>query len=514
MFQEDRIGLRLKVTLLLLGLAALMIRLWGLTRQSLWIDEVFSVKYAGLGESMSWAKLQVNLQGPLHAFLLFLWTRLFGWSELSVRLPQAIISACTVPLLYLVARKDFGERVALAGAIALAINPFHVWYAQEVRNYAFVVFCTVLAIRASRTLEEKGGRASVAKLAGSWTAGLLCNMSFAFHAIAVVVHGLLVFRRRKAFLLGVAAAAATTIVLLLPWEIGFYQRRVESSYLLRLQAVPQSALLRGETTAPILGIPYAAYTFAAGFSLGPSLRELHDLPAKEALSRHLFAVASVALVFGTLGVSGVLRWVRGDERRRFWLVCLVVPIVFGYLIALRNVKAFNPRYLSVALPAFVMLIADGADSLRPRALGVAAASAAVVLCATSLIQLATLPVYWKEDTRAATRILRAEMRPGDLVVAVGTLEPITRFYWLDLFGNKSYGRYILNRDNNPDDPAEQKRTLDAIHAARRTFVVFYREGYNDPDGKWEAFIRSHFPVAQTWEPLGIRIWRLGSENGP
>ncbi len=514
MFGHGRKERQFAITIVLLGLAALLIRLWGLTRQSLWIDEIFSVKYAGLGESMSWAKLQVNLQGPLHAIFLYLWTCLFGWSELSVRLPQAIVSALTVPLLYVVARKDFGERTALAGAIALAINPFHVWYAQEVRNYAFVVLFTVLAIWAARTLEEKRGIGQIAKLAGSWTVGLLCNMSFAFHAVAVAVHGLLRFRRRKAFLLGVAVSAATTIVLLLPWEIGFYERKVEKSYLLRLDAVPQKALIRGESTAPILGIPYAAYAFAAGFSLGPSLRELHDLPARVAVSRHLLAVASVALVFGGLGIAGLVRWSRGDERRHFWLVCLVIPFVFGYLIALRNLKAFNPRYLSVALPAFVMLITEGVDSLRPRLLGLAAAAGAIVLSAISLVQLQTNPVYWKEDTREATRILRTEMLPGDLALAVGTLEPITRFYWLDLYGSKVYRRFILNRDNDPDDPAEQQRTLGAIRAARRTFVIFYRESYNDPEGKWEAFIKSHFRVVRTWDPLGIRIWLLGSENGP
>lgn len=513
MFEEDRKGLRIAVALALLGLTALAIRLWGLTRQSLWIDEIFSMKYAGFGETMSWAKLQVNLQGPLHAFFLFLWTKLFGWGELSIRLPQAIVSALSVPLLYLVARKDFPERTAMAGAVALAINPFHVWYAQEVRNYAFVVFATLLAIWAVRGLEEKGGIASIARVIASWTSGLLLNMSFAFHVAAAALYGLLRLRKEKSFLLGLAASAVVTAILLLPWEIGFYQRRVQGSYLLKTGAVPETALLRGETTAPLLGIPYAAYSFAVGFSLGPSLRELHDLPAREAVARHPLAIASVAAVFGILCASGIFRWIRGDDRRRFWLLCLVVPIFIAYLVASRNVKVFNPRYLSVALPAFVLLLADGASSLRPRALAIAVASAAIILSVVSLIQLQTRPAYWKEDARAAAGILRGEMRPGDLVVAVGTLDPITCFYWRDLYGSQTYGRYILDRERDPDDPAERQKALERIHSAKETYVVFYREGYSDPDGKWEGFLRSHFAVTRTWEPLGMRIWRLGPESG-
>jgi len=502
------------LALVLLGLGALAIRLWGLTRQSLWIDEIFSVKYAGLGEGMTWAKIHVNLQGPLHAVFLYLWTSVFGWSELSIRLPQAIASAATVPLLFLVARKDFGDRTALAGSVALAINPFHVWYAQEVRNYAFVILFAVLSIWAIRRLENRNGFGSIPRIVGTWACGLLSNMSFAFHIVAAGIYAAFRIRGRRPLFNGLVLSAVLTALLLLPWEIGFYERRVQNSYLLKVGAVPEENLLRGSTTAPIIGLPYALYTYAVGYSFGPSLRELHEMPGREALARHAAAIAAATVCFGVLGIAGLVRWIRGDRRRRFWLLCLAIPILLAYYTALRNVKVFNPRYASVGLPAFMMLLADGAAALRPRRLGHAFAAGAIVLSVISVVQLQTRSMYWKEDARSAARILRAEMRPGDLMFVVGSPEPITRYYWLEFRGDNAFKRYTADREVNVDDPAERQKALDAVRSADRSYVVFYRDIFDDPEGKWAALLKSHFSIAQRWDLVGMRIWRLGPEIQP
>ena len=48
----------------LAGLLALALRLWGLSSQSIWIDEFFSLKYAQIGRSLTWDALRFNLHGP------------------------------------------------------------------------------------------------------------------------------------------------------------------------------------------------------------------------------------------------------------------------------------------------------------------------------------------------------------------------------------------------------------------------------------------------------------------
>ncbi len=508
----------IRAALLSTGLfaVALALRLWGLTRQSIWIDEFFTLKYAGLDRPLTPEGLLLNLQGPLHAAFLHFWTALFGWGELSVRLPQALASALTVPLLYVAARPVFGHRRALAGSLLLMINPFAVWYAQEVRNYAFVMLFAVLSLAALGRFDGAVRPVSrVPGLAASWIAGLLCNLSFSFHIAAGGIWGALRSFRKKHALVGLLAAGAITAVALLPWAVEFYNRRVVESHLLRLDPVPVTERLRGEETAPVLGLPYAAYVFSVGFSLGPSLRELRESPSLATLGRYPVAVGATAVCFGLLSIAGLAVWVRGDAQRRLWLLALLVPPLLAFVAAFRNVKVFNPRYAATALPAYVLLLAEGAWALKIRGAGGIVLAGAGILCATSLVQLQTVPRYWKEDTRGAAAVLQSELAPGDFVFMVCGWDPIARYYWPALRRDTSIHHMFPPFRRGPEEsPEDAAKLMTEIRSARRAYVVFCRDYYEDPDGRWEGFLRGRFAIARAWELSGARIWKLGAEVPP
>jgi hypothetical protein len=273
--------------------------------------------------------------------------------------------------------------------------------------------------------------------------------------------------------------------------------------------VPQEEKLRGEATAPVMALPYAAYAWSVGFSLGPSVRELRKSPSAQVLTRHPVAVGATAVCFGLLGAAGFWTWCRGDARRRLWLVCLLVPLVLAFLAASRNLKVFNPRYVSVALPAYVMLLVDGAAALKPRRLGGILAAGAVVLSIVSIVQLQTQPRYWKEDARSAARVLRAEVADGDLILVDGTWDPIVRYYWPEVGTRRAIGRWFVPFRKAPEG-ATAEAAIEAVAGARRTYVLFYRDDYHDPDGAWAGFLRARYSVERSWEFPGVRIWRLGA----
>jgi 4-amino-4-deoxy-L-arabinose transferase-like glycosyltransferase len=458
----------------------------------------------------------VNLQGPLHAALLHLWCGLFGWGELAVRLPQAITSAAAIPLLFLVARPLFGDRRALAAALLLAVNPFHIWYAQEVRNYSLVMLFAVLGLGAIRRLDlAPESRRGIVGLAGVWIGGVLSNLSFSFHIAASGLWGFLRFRTRRTALVSLGLAAAITLLACLPWIVQFYERRVVASHLLRLGAVPVSEKIRGETTAPIWGIPYAAYAFSVGFTLGPSLRELRRTPSPEIVRSHPVAIASTAIVFGLLAIAGMVRWIRGDARTRLWLFALALPVLLAFLAAARNVKVFNPRYASVAVPAYLLLLVDGACALNPRRLGAVLFAGALGLSGVSIVQMQTESRFWKEDARSAAAVLRAEMTAGDLAFMIGGWDPIARYYWTALRDDRSLRHYFPPYRVTPEQsPSDAAKALEEIRSARRTYVVFCRDDFVDPGGSWEAFLRERFKIERSWEFEGSRIWKLDGERGP
>src|ERR1700737_4349856 len=69
----------------------------------------------------------------------------FGSSEGFVRGLSVLFSVATVPVIFFLAARLFDRRAALLAALLLAINAFHIRYAQEARSYAMLVFFAVLA---------------------------------------------------------------------------------------------------------------------------------------------------------------------------------------------------------------------------------------------------------------------------------------------------------------------------------------------------------------------------------
>lgn len=116
----------------ILGLAAVL-RLGALGRWSLWLDEVYSWRFAGGPVSAIWQQVG-EPQPPLYYLLLHYWMAL-GQSEFWLRLPSAL-TGCFAVLLMWKTGAAFGNRqVGLLAAALLALSPLHIWYSREARMY-------------------------------------------------------------------------------------------------------------------------------------------------------------------------------------------------------------------------------------------------------------------------------------------------------------------------------------------------------------------------------------------
>jgi uncharacterized membrane protein len=130
--------------LLLIIVVALLLRVADLGGKSLWIDEGFSVHESRLPASAIWAGTDEPNHPPLYYLLLHYWP--FTGNEFSVRLPSALASTAAVVVLYLIARRLFDQRVALASAAILAVSPLDIWYAQEARMFALATLAILVAV--------------------------------------------------------------------------------------------------------------------------------------------------------------------------------------------------------------------------------------------------------------------------------------------------------------------------------------------------------------------------------
>jgi len=168
---------------------ALILRLIGLGDKDLWFDEVATLTQSRLPLPELIAAVARDNYPPLHSLLLSPWIALFGESAISLRLPSVIASLVAILFSGLIARDLFGPRAALITIALLAVSPFQVRYAQEVRMYALL---TALAAIATWALIRWLARPNYRHLVLLGLAQLATLYTHYFGAFDVLAHGLAV----------------------------------------------------------------------------------------------------------------------------------------------------------------------------------------------------------------------------------------------------------------------------------------------------------------------------------
>ncbi len=129
----------------LILLASLLARLPGLASKPLWYDEAFAVLFSSKGPQAMIAgtlAIEEGIAADVHPLLYY--TVLWGWgSVLStsppiVRSLSVILGVILVWLGYRLALRMFGAATAVVSGWLLALSPFQIHYAQEVRMYALL----------------------------------------------------------------------------------------------------------------------------------------------------------------------------------------------------------------------------------------------------------------------------------------------------------------------------------------------------------------------------------------
>jgi hypothetical protein len=255
-----------KVGVFTLIVLALALRAWRLQGQSLSSDEIVEASVARLAP----AQIISYRDGfpPLYHLLLAGWTRISPLPE-SGRWLSVIAGVATVYLVYRWTRQEVSELAGVfAGGLA-ALSPLLIYFSQELRAYSLYICLATASLmfffEAVRTNSRR-----------SWTAFVVASaLSMYTHYYAALTAGLLgllliYYRPRwhdlKRGLTSFVALACCSmpVLLLLPGDVEYQIDGFAAK-------APQIATL-GHT----------GYALFAGFSLGPSMGELHHFGLREA----------------------------------------------------------------------------------------------------------------------------------------------------------------------------------------------------------------------------------------
>jgi mannosyltransferase len=427
----------------LTALAALL-RFSTLDLQSFEYDEILTVSLVRLdfGEFLS-AYPHSELGAPLYFTAAWVWEKIFGPGEVGLRSFSALFGTATVPVAYLAAKELVSERAGLVAAALVASSPLLIWFSQEARAYALLVFVATLTfLFFVRALNGGGGRAF------AWwalaAAVCLATHYFAIFLVAPEAAVLLLAGHRDGRLrqpLAAVAAVATVGLAFMPL------------------AIAQKATGRDQAT------------------FGPLVDRATELP-KQYLGGFRPPGGPVLLASAVIVLALVLLVSRADprERRGALLAFGVGAAALGtpLVLAVLGADFFIIRYLLPAWVPLAILIAVGLAARRAQPVGLLAAAA---LCGASLLayaQVETDVTLQRDDWRGAARALgpveasRAiVLSPGGegLVVeayrkAVRTLPPrgtpVSEIVLLDVWGRP----YQAPRPRTPRSPIEGFRLVE------------------------------------------------------
>jgi 4-amino-4-deoxy-L-arabinose transferase-like glycosyltransferase len=327
---------------------------------------------------------------PLYYVLAWGWAKEFGRSEWGIRSLSALFGALTVPLGYAIGRQLASRRVGLVLTAILAFDPMLIWYSQEARSYALLVFFGALSfLFFVRALDTRRGRDLALWALASALA--LTSHYFAFFAVGIEAAWLAVaLRDRWKVLLPALAAVSATGAALVP--------------LIAAQANPKHI---GWIAEGALGTRYVQT--GVSFLIGETGHVIAEPP------RVHYAVLPAIGV----GLSALALLALGSRRERrggaLGLAVGVGVLALAGAAALAGKDYVVERNLLPALVPLAVVVALGLGAARARFVGVLIA---VALCSYWLafdVYVTQTPNLQRPDYRAVARALGPARVPRAIV---------------------------------------------------------------------------------------------------
>jgi uncharacterized membrane protein len=480
-------------------------------RQSLWLDEVGSANAAESTEPLLTRGRWFGGRGPLYPALLHLWAR-WGTSKFTLRSFSALLGGITVVIGYLMGLRLSNRRVAAIGTTLLATSPFLIWYSQEVRYITLMITAALLAMYTFHL-------ALSAKRLRWWLlyfgSLILAIAAFVVNILLPVAQGVYLMSSpaRRAVLRPWLVCQLLVFALFIWWandghfrQVGGYWQRLIAQVTAsgEIQASSGSAqpiFAGGSREFTVMALPYTFFAFSAGFSLGPSLEELHVSRSLATLVPHAFILAISALLFGGLFVVGVAALWRQPGIGRFLISWLTVPIVGALGVsALIPDVAYNVRYVTMALPAYVFILSAGIAGLRGPMLQMTLLAAVLLINGLSLANYYHNPRYSREDAQRAARYLEVAAHSRDIIVVVGNPTGL-QYYYRGSLPLMSWGETELG-----NRPAFTLRLQQLNEDYERLWLVEIRPWEADPNGTVRAALEERYSVLEHREWPGIDIY--------
>ena len=438
---------------------AVVLRLLWVGRESLWLDE----SYSWWISTGSWDRAATGepTNPPLYYLMLHLWTKVFGTSEAGLRSLSVAGSVGSVYLVYLLGRELFSWRIAVTAAAYQAVSSFQIYYAQEARCFAWLVFWLLLASYCQLRAWRPDTKSAAGWMALFFAAAVLSLYTHFIAIFFLAVQGLLSLiwwlrgKIGKGRFWMHAGASVAALLVYLPW----------------LEQMLKASSGGGQKRRYLLlKLPQTYFSFLFGDTL---------IPLDEAAVRNIMGTLqeNIWLLVLLAGLSVLMipylyrsakRWGEGWQ---FGFALAVLPVLIVFLVSFR-IMILDERYVQTSAPFAYLVVAaamleawDGGKGWKRWVLcggygGMLALSLEQYFYATDR--------YGKEEWRELTQRIESQANAGqDLLL----FEEGYVHYPYDYYQTKKLRYWKLNGENKVKLLARDPKTIAEIQAARRVWFV-------------------------------------------
>ncbi len=419
-------------------LAGAILRVYRLDFQSYWVDELWSVRTSAPDAPFLWMLREtiLDVHPPLYQLLLWIWLKLWGFSEFSARSLSVLLGVLVIPAIYSLARRLFDRDTALIAALILSLNIFFIEYSQEARSYALLALLTLLSFVAFVDYFKKNTKGClvvyaffIAALLNTHYFGIVIVFAqFLFFILSPVFNKS--FRIRYSHLFVVSIVAIISIMPIIQSMI--------------------NNISRDNYWMPVPDLAFALYCYLVIF---------HN---------HALVIIASLLLMTSILIPIVTKRTKDYASVTLLVLWIATGIVIPVVLSLVSTPCMTSRNTTIVVPALFILMAFGVTLLPRRWLK------AVTL--TSIVILSLIPLFFSynyyhvhrkiEFRQAVQKVL--SNNAGLAVYALG--EKCLHFnVYFELYTGK---KLALCEDRLRDDLASG-----TLKSTGRPFVLLLVNGY-------------------------------------
>lgn len=453
----------------------LILRFYNLDYQSIWLDEIHTMnesnpytKFSELYDSI----MAGEQMPPLYFYILYFIFKVFGYTTFIARLFSAILGVLSIYGIYLLGRELINKKIGLISALILTINPFHLYFSQEIRPYILLFLFSIFSFfHLIKYIKQTHLKNSV--YYGVFTGLMLISHFFGLFILLSQLFILLFFliineeeKRVHFFKLSFLAGIIIIIIFLPALKIFIKITEIKDFWIPAPTADAYTLIFKeffgnSEMVLTLLGVFGLLYFFKLVKAKQTRIKYSEIIDNKVVFSFIIF-----------------LPWIS---------IVLLVPLIRSYL----SVPMIISRYFIVVLPAIILIISIGILQFKNK---IILSGFVLLLFVFSLTDIFIVKKYYTEPNKAQFRDVSNFIKDN----STREEKVYTTLSW--------YFQYFIKNQKLIDKPINQ--LFDEIKSdTSKLYPFWYTNAHGNKfelSDENEQFIDKNFVIDKSYE--GFDAW--------